>query len=603
MRLEVELKKPEYHNDVMMSLLENNKIPSENFNYEDILNKVLNWEYKWQPPRRALIPKPNGKLREIFIFNEDDSILQKIITAILHKYKSNLLSNSVYSYKKGVSIFSVAKIIRDNKKDLFFAKMDISNYFLSVNKSTIDKAINELFLGDLKGRQLIKDLFNINSYIDGKTKEEVKKYLSIMPGCALSSYFANYILSDIDNMMSNNCDFYCRYSDDILIGAKTETKLNMLIEILIGKLSELGLSINPSKNKYYAKNELIDYLGLDIGDIDISLNKSNSKQLKSVIKEVCKRNRKACEMKNGKPVDYVKKSIKELNGKFYKSVFDLSQKHKGNRAVFLFNSITNLECLKEIDYYIKDRLNYVMSGKNNKNVHINQEELEKLGYMSLTSMCLLYKSDRDIFLWKCWHCNTDDFITSKYRPISVDKIFFNGNKNINSLPELIALIYNNCYYVIDGNKAYNPRDIRIDYINRTISLGDLKIIDNGYKVVDSVKLLNFNSYINVSFINNIEMDVTKEVTKWLYLQYCGSMVDSSALKYNYVRKIKMTDVLNLYRDYNIEYTMPESIARIQFFIYIYYVSLNNLWTQAGFKKKFDFMKFEDGDLRIVLPLK
>ena len=126
MRLEVELKKPEYHNDVMMSLLENNKIPSENFNYEDILNKVLNWEYKWQPPRRALIPKPNGKLREIFIFNEDDSILQKIITAILYKNKSNLLSNSVYSYKKGVSIFSVAKIIRDNKKDLFFAKMDIS---------------------------------------------------------------------------------------------------------------------------------------------------------------------------------------------------------------------------------------------------------------------------------------------------------------------------------------------------------------------------------------------------------------------------------------------------------------------------------------------
>ena len=35
MRLEVELKNPKYHNDIMMSLLENNKIPSDKFDYKE----------------------------------------------------------------------------------------------------------------------------------------------------------------------------------------------------------------------------------------------------------------------------------------------------------------------------------------------------------------------------------------------------------------------------------------------------------------------------------------------------------------------------------------------------------------------------------------
>lgn len=604
MRLEVELKNPKYHNEVMMSLLENNKIPSEEFNYLEILNKILDWDYKWQPPRRALIPKPNGKLREIFIFNENDSILQKILTSILYHNKSDLLSETSYAYKKGISIFTVSQVIKNNKQDLVFAKIDISNYFLSVNKDTINKVVNELFLGDLKGRQLIRDLFRIHSYIDGKTGEEIDRYLSIMPGCALSSYFANYILKDVDNLMAEESEFYCRYSDDILIGSNSKSKLNYLLRILTDSLNKLGLEVNPSKTVYYDKNKPIDYLGLEIDTDDISLNKSNMKQLKSLIKEVCKKNRKACEVKHGKPREYVEKAIKELNVKFYKSVFDLAQRHKGNRAIFLFNSITNLDCFKELDYYIKDRLNYVMSGKNNKKVYINQDELEDLGYMSLTSMCLLYKADRDIFLWKCWNCTFKDYITSKYKPINVNKPFLVETKRISNLFELVAFIYNNGYYVLgDNNIAYNPRDLRIDYINRNISFGNFKLVENGKQVTDTVNVMEYKKVLSIKFIDTLKMDVTKNVTKLLYLQYCASMVNGNVINYNYVRKIRTVDILNLYKDYNIEYAMPESIARIQFFMYIYYVSLNNLWTQAGFKKKFDFMKFEDGDLRIVLPLK
>jgi len=604
MRLEVELKKPKYHNDIMMSLLENNKIPSDKFDYKELLKKFNEYEYKWQPPKRALIPKPNGKMREIFIFNENDSILQKIITAILYNNKGHLLSDSVYSYKKGVSIFSVGRIIKESKKNLVFAKMDISNYFLSVNRRTLDNAINELFRGDLKGRKLIRDLFGLNKFIDSKTGEIVDRYLSIMPGCALSSYLANYILTDVDNLMAHNCDFYCRYSDDILIGAESERKLNSLIDILTERLAELGLSINPSKTVYFDKNEAVDYLGLLIDDKEINLNKSNSKQLKSLVKEVCKRNRKECEITKGNPKTYVEKSIRELNGKFYKSVFDLSQKHKGNRAMFIFNSVTNMKSLQEIDFYIKDRLNYVMSGKNNKKVYINQDDLEQLGYLSLTSMCIIYKKDRDIFLWKCWYSDKKEYIQSNYSPMSFPNTYESEEliytKNVMSL---ITMIINNHYLICDEeeNKVYNYNDLRIDYTNKSISYGDLFLIRNGIKVLEKVKVLGKSKSFYIDFGETYVIKVSKDLTEKLYLQYCASNTMGNRIQYNFTRKIRKIDLYNLYEEYDLDYNMPEDFARLQFFLYLYSVSINNDWGKAGFEDKLGFKKLTDNNLIIVLP--
>lgn len=606
MRLTTELKNLIYYNEVMYDLLEKSKIPSDKFDYEEILRNVDNCTYEWQPPRRILIPKSDGKsYREIFMFNENDSILQKIITKIITYKKSDLINESVYSYKKGISIFTVAKEIKNNKKDLLFDKMDISNYFLSINKETIDNAINVIFAGDLKGKKLIRDLFSINSYIDGKTNEKVERYLSIMPGCSLSSFMANYVLGTVDSIMSKECDFYSRYSDDILIGADSRLKLEYLERVLSDKLKELGLAINPKKTIYFSKNDNIEYLGLEIADNQISLSKSNMKNLKNLIKGICKEQRKKCEIKKGNPRDYVLKAIKILNGKMYRSVFDTAQNHKGNRAVFIFHCITNIDQLRQLDYYIRDRLNYVFSGKNNSKVYLNKEELSSMGYLSLTYMYSLFKKDRDIFLWKCWGCNTDEYITSHFKPREyIKESYILEFLEVKSINELIGILFRPHTYIYDKGSIHSGKDLRIDYISKSISIGDLYIIKQGVLVTNTITLMTEGEFINLWLnLTYPKPNINPTVTKQLYLQFCAGNPMGCNLHYNYTRKLRHKDLINLYNDVELDFVKPEIYCSIEFHLYLFYVSIFNLWEQAGFNDMYGFKKFILDNLVIVLPMK
>ena len=73
------------------------------------------------------------------------------------------------------------------------------------------------------------------------------------------------------------------------------------------------------------------------------------------------------------------------------------------------------------------------------------------------------------------------------------------------------------------------------------------------------------------------------------------------IKYNFTRKIRKIDLYNLYSEYNLDYNMPEDFARLQFFLYIFYVAISDEWSRAGFEDKLGFKKLTDDDLVIVLP--
>lgn len=604
MRLTTELKNIEYYNEVMYDLLEKSKIPSNRFDYEKILKNVDNCTYEWKPPRRILIPKSDGKsYREIFMFNENDSILQKIITKIINYKKYDLIDDSVYSYKKGISIFTVAREVKASKKELIFAKMDISNYFLSINKETINNSIDVIFAGDLKGKKLIRDLFSVNSYIDGKTGERVERFLSIIPGCALSSFMANYVLGAVDSIMNEKCDFYSRYSDDILIGADSKLKLEYIERVLSDKLKELGLSINPKKTIYFNKNDNIEYLGLEISDSRISLSKSNMKILKTLIKSICKEQRKNCEINKGNPVDYVIKAIKIINGKLYRSVFDTAQNHKGNRAVFIFHCITDIDQLRQLDFYIRDRLNYVFSGKNNSKVYLNKKELTYMRYLSLTYMYSLFKKDRDIFLWKCWGCNNDEYILSHFKSRKcIENPYITGYMEVKSINELIGILFRPHTYIYNEGSLNSGKDLRIDYINKSISVRNLLIIDQGVLVNNTITIMTEGEFTNLRLnITYSKPNVNPEITKQLYLQFCAGNSMGCNLHYNYTRKLRPKDLINLYNDVKLDFVKPEIYCAIEFHLYLFYVSLYNLWEQAGFVNKEGFRKYHLDILVIVLP--
>lgn len=603
MNLIAELENPIYYNEVFEDILENNKTISEDFGFGKLLAQVKNKTFKWQPPVRTMIPKSNGiDYREIFIFPEEDALLQKTICKVLNYTKGHLINKNVFSYKKGMSIFNAADVVMQNRKDLYFIKVDISNYFLSVKHDVINNAIDDL-IDDVVGKELLKSLFNINSYIDGKSREVVERYLSLMPGCALSSFFSNYVLKDVDALMCKECDLFIRYSDDMLLGVKDKNKLDEIVKSLTQALAELGLEIKQEKFAYYDKEDVIDFLGLYITEDNIALNKANMDGQKKLIKSICKSARKKCEVNHWKPIHAVKYTIRQLNGKYFKSVFDDSQKHKGNRVAFVFNSITDMEDLKQLDYYIKDRLNYVFSGKNNSKVYLNQSELEEMGFKSLTSMCYLFKQDKDIFYHYCWKMNKTIgvFKSDKYRyyPSVKFDIVIQHNEALNIMHLINYTVFRNCNIVI-GNYSYSLIDIQFDYLNREIRVDDIVVIKDKKLMVDAIDIIiddTAHRYNSINFSTKDNTLAHPDRVLQYYLYTCVNLRDYMGVKYVFTKTINSRQVIN---NFNINELKRKSLAQQTFYSYLYLIEENNLWRDAGFVESCGCMKYNYYNICIVL---
>lgn len=87
-------------------------------------------------------------------------------------------------------------------KQCYGVKLNIKSYFTSVSYDYLISSINDL-VSDRVGKELLINLFSINSYVNDD--EIIEEDLGIMPGFALSSFFANWILRDVDEEFSKRC--------------------------------------------------------------------------------------------------------------------------------------------------------------------------------------------------------------------------------------------------------------------------------------------------------------------------------------------------------------------------------------------------------------
>ena len=115
-----------------------------------------------------------------------------------------------------------------------------------------------------------------NKVLDGE--QIINEWKSLIPGCALSSFFANYSLSECDRYFESqdkHC-IYARYSDDIVIITRNKEDADKYILKIESYLEDCGLKLNKNKFKqFWIKNSLenqVEFLGLRItsnGNIDI----------------------------------------------------------------------------------------------------------------------------------------------------------------------------------------------------------------------------------------------------------------------------------------------------------------------------------------------
>lgn len=361
---------------------------------------IINGGIELEIPQYREITKINGKKRVIYVFSLEERFILGVVSRCLSKVFADKISKNCFSYKTNVCTLDAIKYLKNNfdLTDKVCVRIDISKYFNTVSQDYLLRCIDELFIGNENSAlySFVKKVYSIDCCI--KNGEIVQEYMGLIPGTSISNFFGNYCLTEIDRRyLDNEKIAYARYADDIIMFADSKEELDAELSYIKEYIRGIGLSINDEKNEWYAKNTPVTFLGLSfIGD-EIDISPESFKKMKQKIKHSCKMGRKSVEMNRENPKKVIADIIKKYNSRFYKCY--IVDKSKYGWGYYAFRYITTNKTLIELDHYFKDRLRYVMTGKNIKSnfYKLTEEDLGKLGYVSTSFMYGLFKSDFDAY--------------------------------------------------------------------------------------------------------------------------------------------------------------------------------------------------------------
>lgn len=314
-----------------------------------LLNAIVNDNYRISPPHIAKIPKDNGDFREVYVNEPIDRIFLSLYNDVMFEMYGHLIHPSCKSYQKGIGCPQIVKEISNKichmPNGCVGYKADLSKYFDSVRIDVIDKALDELSTSSPLDK-IVKEYYHTDLVfdVDGNL---VEHYGSLKQGCAFAAFLANYVLKDIDAVLSKMDILYYRYSDDILMVGKDADRA---LETLQQMLKEKGLVLNPKKVESLSRDTFFTFLGFNILGPNITFSK---KSIKNLQKEIEARTIKT---------DYsTEKAIHQVNKYLYEG-YIVDDKQFGWAAYFL-PTVNVREDINELNMFIMDCIRAVDSGK------------------------------------------------------------------------------------------------------------------------------------------------------------------------------------------------------------------------------------------------
>ena len=258
-------------------------------NLIDLLDKLNNREYYPQPSNCYIITDP--ALREIYAAQFCDRVVQHFYMKEVQKLLENELIEGCCSCRVGKGNDYALKLLKKyleetskkGTRDCYFLKIDLSGYFMSINRKQVSDKFYELIKSQYKGkhRQLLLYLtpiiFENNPAIDciqkcnermiRKVPERRKMNPNSEYGMAIgnltSQAGSNLNLNDFDNYVVRELKLekYVRYVDDIVIVSEDKKKLFEVLPLIYQKLKETNQIINKTKTKIDTAYHGVHFLG------------------------------------------------------------------------------------------------------------------------------------------------------------------------------------------------------------------------------------------------------------------------------------------------------------------------------------------------------
>lgn len=283
--------------------------------YEDIISG------KYQPGRSICFVVNKPIKREIFAADFRDRIVHHLIYNYINPIFEKHFIYDCYSCRIGKGVHCGIKRVdhfiracsRNYQKDCYILKLDISGYFMSINKDILYNQVKKRLLIQKEKNGLDFDLELIlkliretifcdptkNCKIKGNASDwdnlpkskslfHCEKNSGLPIGNLTSQLFGNVYLNDLDYFVSYvlKCKYYGRYVDDfVIIHPSKEFLKNIISAIREYLLKNLLLKLHPTKIylQYFSKG--VSFLGAYIKPFRIYVKNKNKGNARRKIAE------------------------------------------------------------------------------------------------------------------------------------------------------------------------------------------------------------------------------------------------------------------------------------------------------------------------------
>ena len=359
--------------------------------YLPVLAQIQANDYRLSIPEKRLLNRlGKAKKRVVYTFSPPENAILKLISFLLYRY-DNLLPANCYAFRREVGAKqAIARLTSFVGIDaLYSCKIDIQDYFNSIDVPRLLPLLRRVLADDPPLYEFFQQLLQTDqAWFQGELVTEKR---GAMAGVPVSQFFANLYLLDLDRQFEESGQLYARYSDDIICFAADETAIHAAYQLIVEKLAESQLVVNPEKTRFSQPGQSWEYLGIRYEQGRVRLAAATLQKAKGKIRRKARSIRRWQQRKGAPMEKAISVFCRSLNRKFY----GRAGEDGFCWTRWFFPLLSDGDDLQTLDHYIQDYLRYLACGHFRKsNYRWRYAQLKTGGYQNLVHAYYQYRDLR-----------------------------------------------------------------------------------------------------------------------------------------------------------------------------------------------------------------